>query len=354
MNLDVAVNGDKNPGDFVNSVMRNIRRYAQARINGRPIVGTFLGHDKTYGEASVNDGWQRKFKDPLRNHGIDVFFIPYFPLDARTIYERHPVADGFQMWDSTWPNGNFDVSYVEDRIYAEHKGSRVLVSGVSPCFFKHLNNGVNDNRIFRPENNWHKRWHDIINEQKADMIQVLTWNDFGESHYVGPVNPLAAFPSGPHGSSREYVDRMSHEAFFETLPFYIQWFKTGSRPAIQQNMVALYHRRHSKWLPKVTSDGLDRPANADFTRDVFMIESFVKDGERLEFEVLVGGTLAGRADVGQGAGYREIPFNDQPGPVELIIRQSGQERTRIRGTYIESFGSVAKWNFNLFSRFVRF
>lgn len=34
-----------------------------------------------------------------------------------------------------------------------------------------------------------RRWETVIaNRDKVDIVQLLTWNDFGESHYLGPVH----------------------------------------------------------------------------------------------------------------------------------------------------------------------
>lgn len=190
---------------------------------------------------------------------------------------------------------------------------------------------------------------DILYLKRADMIQIQTWNDFGESHYVGPVNPKAAFP----GQSKEWVDGMSHEAFYEMLQFYIEWYKTGNQPEIRENRFAFYHRRHSKWADHANSDPVPKPANWEWTRDAFMIESFVRKGETFEVEVFVGGVLAGKQSVGEGLQYHEIPFNDKFGPVVLVIRKDGQERGRIEVTFIEEWGKIEKWNFNLISRFLK-
>lgn len=32
------------------------------------------------------------------------------------------------------------------------------------------------------------RWQNVIqNRDKVDLVELVTWNDFGESHYLGPI-----------------------------------------------------------------------------------------------------------------------------------------------------------------------
>ena len=148
VNLDMDPNRNKPPSELIDAVKRNVHSPAQAKIGNKPIVGTFIGHDVTFGEPNANLGWQRHFKDPLKSQGIDIYFMPFWPLDANRIHDENPVADGFQVWKS-WPEGNEEVSFNEDRIYANkgHPKGKTVMSGVSPCFFTHFNSKKLDLQI---------------------------------------------------------------------------------------------------------------------------------------------------------------------------------------------------------------
>lgn len=64
VNLDMSpsANHDKPPRELIDAVKRNVHSPAQAKIANRPIVGTFTGHDVTFGEPNPNLGWQRHFR----------------------------------------------------------------------------------------------------------------------------------------------------------------------------------------------------------------------------------------------------------------------------------------------------
>jgi len=48
-------------------------------------------------------------------------------------------------------------------------------------------NEYNKNWIFPSELLWFQRWFDIL-ALKPAYVEITTWNDFGESHYVGPLS----------------------------------------------------------------------------------------------------------------------------------------------------------------------
>ena len=349
VNLDMAVNRHKDINWLINAVKRNVDSPAQAKIDGKPIVGTFSGHDLTYGVANANEGW-RRFKDRLWTEGVDIFFMPFWPLDASRIVNENPVADGFQVWNS-WPYFKDErVSFGEDQIYIRnaHARGRVVMSGVSPGFFTHFSN---KNFVFRSEDTWHSRWRDLI-DSDVDLVQVVTWNDFGESHAIGPVNQAAAYPAYDGSNSRDWNDGMSHEAFYQMLPFYVEWFKTKKQPSITNNSVYFYHRIHSKWVPAVKNDTLGKPANWESAKDVFVIHSHLT--KQFDYQLLVDNRIIGQGSFQPGVNHYNVPFPFFTGDVVLVIRDEPCEVARTQPTFIQPWENIEKWNFNFISRAVHF
>lgn len=59
------------------------------------------------------------------------------------------------------------------------------------------------------EHLWVARWETLIaNRDKVSLVEICTWNDFGESHYIGPQH--GALPPG----SEKWVNGFSHEGRF--------------------------------------------------------------------------------------------------------------------------------------------
>lgn len=65
---------------------------------------------------------------------------------------------------------------------------------------------------------------------KPDFVELVSWNDFGESHYIGPIR-APDIPSAPNADARPYVNGFPHKAWLETLPYQIAAYKHAVNPA---------------------------------------------------------------------------------------------------------------------------
>lgn len=59
---------------------------------------------------------------------------------------------------------------------------------VSPWFFTHFGPEVSysKNWNFPSDLLWFDRWNEIL-ALKPRFIEIVTWNDYGECHYIGPL-----------------------------------------------------------------------------------------------------------------------------------------------------------------------
>lgn len=74
---------------------------------------------------------------------------------------------------------------------------------VSAWFSTHFDGDVpySKNWVFPSNLLWFNRWKEVL-ELRPRFVEVITWNDYGESHYVGPL-------SSPHtddGASKWVMD----------------------------------------------------------------------------------------------------------------------------------------------------
>ena len=59
-----------------------------------------------------------------------------------------------------------------------------------------------------------QRWEMLIqNRATVPLVQVQTWNDYGESHYVGPVK-------GAQPNSQAWVDGFAHTPWLELSAYF--------------------------------------------------------------------------------------------------------------------------------------
>ena len=61
-------------------------------------------------------------------------------------------------------------------------------------------------------------------------MEIVTWNDFGESSYIGPIYE-PGIPQSSGADARPYVNGFPHNAWLETLPFQIAAYKHAVNPS---------------------------------------------------------------------------------------------------------------------------
>jgi len=65
---------------------------------------------------------------------------------------------------------------------------------------------------------------------KPDIVEIITWNDFEESHYIRDLPPKTGPASVDFGVTGSYIYGQEHSAWRVMAQYYISWYKTGSRP----------------------------------------------------------------------------------------------------------------------------
>ncbi|KAH8685139.1 glycosyl hydrolase family 71-domain-containing protein [Ilyonectria robusta] len=118
--------------------------------------------------------------------------------------------NGFRRFVGPSPTGD-DKTFQS----AAQSSGKLFMVGVSPLQFKHMD--VTHNWYRRGEDNLQFRLGQVL-ELQPDMIELQTWNDAGESHYMGNIWSEAtggdAIPA--------YTDGYNHTGYWEILPSFIQ------------------------------------------------------------------------------------------------------------------------------------
>ncbi|KAK3493348.1 glycosyl hydrolase family 71-domain-containing protein [Neurospora crassa] len=115
----------------------------------------------------------------------------------------------------------------------------------SPWFYTNLP-GYKKNWLWRGDDLWFDRWEQI-RFMNPDYVEIISWNDFGESHHIGPLyvegGSYGAFTVGK--APFNYALDMPHDGWRELLPFTIDLYKTGVA-TIKQEKLAAWYRVTSK------------------------------------------------------------------------------------------------------------
>ncbi|KAI0822250.1 glycoside hydrolase [Trametes gibbosa] len=262
---------------------------AQFTVGGKAFVSTFAGEACTFGEADVFAGWNKQFTQHPDLAG-KIHFVPSFFIDIQQFHNFKDVMDGDFNFNGAWRtdlttanagsfignSANADHldpsqqgaianalgSFMIDQWHIDQLGrvensAHTYMTSISPWFFTHFGaNTYNKNFIYDCDDHLYvRRWETIIaNRDKVDVVELLTWNDYGESHYMGPVR--GTLPPGADA----WVNGFDHQGFLEITRHFATWFKTGAAPTFAQDQLLMWARPHPK-RARAGNDALPPPTN---------------------------------------------------------------------------------------------
>lgn len=73
-----------------------------------------------------------------------------------------------------------------DESYREFLKGKTYMMGISPWFYTNMP-GFRKNWLWRGDDLWFDRWQQLLSmkrENQPEYVQIITWNDWGESHYM--------------------------------------------------------------------------------------------------------------------------------------------------------------------------
>jgi len=235
----------------------------------------------------------------LRAVGREVAFVPgWFTRVERRRSEFAGTVQGDFNWNGGWPMGNYDVDWDSDAYRLSNNPGPLFMTGVSPWFFTHYGpDSWNKNWIYRGDD-WlyNARWEMLISHRsQVDIAQIITWNDYGESSYIGPIE-------GDQPNSQAWTNSFPHDGWLKMTRYYANAFKSGAYPTVTEDSVYIWSRPHSKdaWAP----DYVGRPRNADWTDDYLWAVVFSTKPARF---ILTSGPNSSQFSATAGVNKFKIP-----------------------------------------------
>ena len=165
-----------------------------------------------------------KLVEQLKTEGKDVFLMPFF-LSVNDTYltDYNKISGGFGTWGTAYPNQGITLLA---NTQSAHKLKKIFMAGIQPQGYRPKNF-----MYWEPEASagYRNSWIGAI-EGNADIIQLVTWNDFSESTQIAPYTDL----SGSSGTG-----------FFNLTGYYSSWFITGQQPQITHDVLYYFYRKHT-------------------------------------------------------------------------------------------------------------
>ena len=293
----------------------------QLRYQGKPVLSTFGGR-------------ATEFVDKEFTGDKAISFIPFYyvhpatetPTDdqIRELAAQNPTLAGFFNFGG---GGSPDQIDRISRTMADtwHGMGKIFMAPVLPFYA-----GLKGNfRVFEYDGleGMAKQWETAI--QCADWVEMVTWNDWGESSYVAPFNDpdKTAFRNGAWGGNwgGNWGTMLSHTAYLDASRYYIAWFKTGKPPAIDKDRVFYFYRLSPASVPgypgrgQVAADVLGFPAGAKTLKDRVFASAFLVAPAQLEISV---GAQRQTFDLEAGVHHVSLPMD--AGRPRFILRREGK------------------------------
>lgn len=108
----------------------------------------------------------------------------------------------------------------------------------SPWFYTNLP-GYDKNWMW-PDyhmNLWADRWTEILSVQ-PDYAEIISWNDFGESHYIGTQMSSPPFQGNAH--TLDYVNGIDHDAWRWPLEVWAKQYKDDIATVTEESLMLEY------------------------------------------------------------------------------------------------------------------
>ncbi|TCD69383.1 hypothetical protein EIP91_007730 [Steccherinum ochraceum] len=281
------------------SDISHIQRYVSAfarhpcclQYEGGVVVSTFAGEGSFFGfgEGNLDEAWGWVKQELRRSIGKEIHFIPSFFINP-TRYPTLRCLDGYFHWNGGWPIHLTSTSprrevrcprLDSDAPHLYHLPvGKTYMAAVSPWFFTHYGkDSWNKNWTYRGDDHLLvRRWEHLMSiRDQVDIVQVISWNDYGESHYLAP--PLGAQPN-----SESWVNSCPHDALLSLNAYFIHVFKRGRYPhevdsahttpqekeLMTRDVIWMWARPHLREAV-AREDDVGRPDGWDLTDDTFWV-----------------------------------------------------------------------------------
>jgi len=328
----------------VPDILDMIRRFGKHpncfRYQGRIVVSTF---------AHGGVPWKQEVFDPLAKEGLEVFFVPYFyPRPNVTelpdydvvmqVYRKHQAyVDGLFYFGAA---GTAEQLARSNTAYAKAMKDvgKLCMASYSPHYWGFRQ--PPGRRYFETQGGEGTavQWRAII-EARPQWVEIVTWNDFNESSWVSPVaNP------GQYFRELRAPFRHSHAGYLELSKYYIRWYKTGKRPAVERDALFYFYRAHPKDAKAASDDKPVRQFHGEVEDVVYLTAMLTAPAEAV---VHTGGKTVIRK-MPAGVSHAKVPFT--PGEQRFELRRGDKTIAAAAGIPIRA--KIDRYNFFPTSGFV--
>ncbi|KAJ7754346.1 glycoside hydrolase family 71 protein [Mycena maculata] len=304
------------------------------QFDGKMLISTFSGETCQFGQGSVDAGWTVTVKTGMP----PVHFIPSFFVDPSTLGNYQSI-DGAFNWNGGWPQTQSNTSFATDQPFISALASKTYLGAVSPWFFTHYSPQTYNKNWIYDFDNWlfSSRWEVLIqNRQQVPIVEVITWNDYGESHYIGPIE-------GSQPNSQQWVDGFDHQGWLDIMEYYIAYYKTGAPPTIAKDRIFLWAKLYA--TDATAPDPVGPPKDANWAEDMLWAQFHLT--ETSDLTLTCGSSTQTFSSVPAGVSKQKLPLSSDC-DMSAKITRSGSDAVSFAPAGMNFSTSPPSYNFNAF------
>jgi hypothetical protein len=186
---------------------------------------------------------------------------------------------------------------------------------------------------------------------QPDYVEIITWNDWGESHYIAPIDPTQYQSVLSLGKAPfDFVGGLEHQGWTYLLPVFTDLYKTN-KSSITSEILVAWGRGTSVNIDCFTNGTtvntasqlqLEFPPNQALSDSIFF--AMIANGQVDDPIVTIGGTraTAGWSDIigspttGGTILLGNASFIGLVGDIEITIERLGKEVLSVTGSISDS------------------
>lgn len=332
-------------------IIEMFRKYARDPgyfyYENRPFLSAYSGAQKP-------DWWLKAILQPLDSLGFTPYFVPYFYPEG---YSAKPdESDISSLYNNSWKyllDGYFyfgaaalpEAIANSGEVVAAfmHNHGKTYMAPVSPYYWgsKQTNAG---RRFFdyKGGEGLSMQWESIINNQKPEWVELVTWNDWDEGSYFSPIDDISKYWN--YNASKTPGFYKTHKGFAELNKYYIEWYKAGNKPVINQDQLFVFYRTHPKDLETpADKKGLVKKQFGNVQDEIY-ITTLLKEPTEL---IVTSGKKQTKLKQEAGISHTRVLF--YPGEQKFELKRKGNVILSLQGEEIQD--EIKEYNFQYYSGF---
>ncbi|KAL3474726.1 glycosyl hydrolase family 71-domain-containing protein [Aspergillus californicus] len=300
---------------------------AQLKVDDKIFVSSFSGDGIDVAQIKASAG-------------ADIFWAPNYHPGMGNFADVDSALN-WMAWDNDGnnkaPKPGANVTVADgDKAFIDALGGKPYLAPASGWFSTHFGGEVpySKNWVFPGDLLWYNRWNEIL-ALGPRFVEIVTWNDYGESHYIAPL-------SSPHtddGASKWVMD-MPHSGWLEMSRPFIAAYKAGETsptPYITDEKLIYWYRPTPR---DITCDETDTTMGGSPDNSTGNFFRGRPDGwESMQDQVFVVALLTSPATIQVTSGDKEGSFEAPAGAsayaVEMGVGKQSFKAVRDGETVLE-------------------